>query len=95
MTFMASQKLTIEHIEHASNSQLSKLLEKDPSTTCHWLKRNFSLGSLDINYSCIDLETLASGLIRRRERAEEKKRLQKEFDEILANAQKLNESVVA
>ena len=88
-------KLTVEHIEYATNIQISRLLNTDPSTTSHWLKRNFNLGSLKVWYTCVDLETLASGFLRRRHNSQRAKRLQKEFDEILANSEKLEEPSVA
>lgn len=92
---MTSIKLTVEHIKYATNTQLSNLLKKDPSTTCHWLKRNFNLGSLEIHYSCIDIETLATGLIQRQSESKKIKALQAEFDEILKSSEELQDRVVA
>lgn len=92
---MSVPKLTVEHIEYASNTQISRLLNKDPATTSHWLNKNFNFGSLKIWYECIDLETLVAGFIRRRKKSQKARQLQKEFDEIMANYEKLEDPYVA
>ncbi|MDJ0591967.1 MAG: hypothetical protein QNJ72_18585 [Pleurocapsa sp. MO_226.B13] len=92
---MTTTKLSVEHIQYASGVQLAKLLSKDPAVICHWNKRNFDLSSLKIYYSCIDHETLAIGLMRRKADAVKTRQLQKEFDEILDSSQKLEKPLVA
>lgn len=95
LVYMASKNLSVEHIQYATNIQLSKLLDKDPSTTSHWLKRNFRLETLDIHYSCIDHLTLVTGLMKRKADSQKAKKLQKEFDEILNASDKLDVTISA
>ena len=95
MTQETSKELTVEHIKFATPTQLGKLLAKNPNTISRWNRIGFKSTLLKIQYLCVNQETLITGLIRRREEFGPVEKLQKEFDEILENSEKLEETAVA
>lgn len=88
-------QLTVEHIKNAKASQLAKLLGKKLPAISRWNKTDFVTGSVDSKYNCISKQDLVAGLIARKERLSQMEIYQQEFDEILENSEKLEETAVA
>ena len=76
-------QLTTEHIKYGKPSQIAKLLGKNVAAVSRWNKTDFLSGALDIKYPCINQQELVHGLVSRKERIQEIKRYQNEFDEVL------------
>ena len=88
-------QLSPEHIKYGKASQIAKLLGKKVAAVSRWNKKDFLSGSLMPKYLCISQKDLVVGLISRKERLNQVERYQKEFDEILENSEKLEETAVA